>query len=156
MIVAFGSNIEPERHIPAALADLARHVRIEAVSRIYETPPVGTDGPWFVNGAVRVSGISRAALGPLLKRIEAAHGRMRGPDPNAPRTLDLDIVDTASAPDVAHVLVPAAELDDSLAEKAARFSAEAAAFRRRPDIERAVAATIRVPEPPVPRAPRRT
>ena len=49
--------------------------------------------PWFVNGVARLAGeIKAAALLAALHAIEAAHHRAR-PYPNAPRTLDLDLLD---------------------------------------------------------------
>ena len=49
--------------------------------------------PWFVNGVARLSGRAEpAALLAALHAIEAAHHRAR-PYPNAPRTLDLDLLD---------------------------------------------------------------
>ncbi len=95
MVVAAGSNIEPERNLPAALERLRRRLEVEAVSAIYETPPVGAPGtPNFWNAALRV----RSELSParvkleVLRPIEADLGRVRGDDPNAPRPIDLDLV----------------------------------------------------------------
>lgn len=49
--------------------------------------------PWFVNGVARLSGRpDPVALLAALHAIEAAHHRAR-PFPNAPRTLDLDLLD---------------------------------------------------------------
>ncbi len=68
-------------------------VRIDAVSSVYETAPVGyLDQPPFLNAVVRL----RTALDPLAlldacQAAEQAAGRQR-PFPNAPRTLDVDIV----------------------------------------------------------------
>ena len=94
-VVAFGSNIEPERFLPAAVRELARRVRLLAVSPVYQTPPVGAPGtPPFLNGAllVETSLSPRELRWQVLRPIEAALGRVRGEDPNAPRTVDLDLV----------------------------------------------------------------
>lgn len=93
--ISIGSNIEPEKNIPAALRLLAKDVSITAISKFYRTQPVGADGsPEFYNGAVRVE----TGIGPrdlkfrVLRRIEKTLSRTRGPDRNAPRTIDLDII----------------------------------------------------------------
>lgn len=96
-VIALGSNLaEPARQIRAALSALAAHpqIQIEKTSSLYLTAPVGYDDqPDFVNAvcAVRTAldGISLLAV---LNRIEADFGRERT-FRNAPRTLDLDIVD---------------------------------------------------------------
>ena len=68
-------------------------LRIEAVSSVYETAPVGyLDQPPFLNAVIRVH-TSRAPL-ELLDACQAAEqsqGRTRS-FPNAPRTLDIDIL----------------------------------------------------------------
>jgi 2-amino-4-hydroxy-6-hydroxymethyldihydropteridine diphosphokinase len=70
--------------------------RLVALSRWYATTPVpAVPGvPRFVNGVARLAG--PAAADPLdlldaLQAIEAAAGRQR-PYPDAPRTLDLDLI----------------------------------------------------------------
>ncbi len=65
-----------------------------ATSGWWETEPDPPDerSPWYVNGVVRLRGpADPAALLTALQAIEDAAGRAR-PYPNAPRTLDLDIV----------------------------------------------------------------
>ena len=89
-----GSNVEPERNLPAAVERLRGHGLI-AVSSAYETPPVGTDHPAiFLNAAAFLE----TSLGPeAVKRevcdgIETSLDRVRNPgDRFAPRTIDLDI-----------------------------------------------------------------
>ncbi len=157
LVIAVGSNIEPTRNLPAALDELGERLTIVAVSTIYETEPVGApDTPDFWNSAVLV----RSELGPsrlkleVLRPIEAELGRTRGSDPNAPRTMDLDIVlwsggeleDVETGlrlPDpgltrLAHLVLPVSELvpewrdPDSgrtLAELAERFRAGARQVR---------------------------
>ncbi|HSJ53009.1 MAG TPA: 2-amino-4-hydroxy-6-hydroxymethyldihydropteridine diphosphokinase, partial [Anaerolineae bacterium] len=73
---------------------LAERCELLAVSRAYESAPAGTaGGPNFINGAVLVgTGLDAAALKErVLLDIEAALGRQRTADKNAPRTVDLDI-----------------------------------------------------------------
>lgn len=92
--LGLGSNIEPEKHLPAALALLKRHLRVEKRSTVWETPPVGGPGPNFLNAVVLVYTQQSPTVlrEELLRPIEASLGRVRSADPNAPRTIDLDIL----------------------------------------------------------------
>jgi 2-amino-4-hydroxy-6-hydroxymethyldihydropteridine diphosphokinase len=92
--ISLGSNIEPERNLPAAVRRLARECRLLAVSPVYETQPVGlTEQPNFLNAAILVE--TELTAGDLksrvLQAIERELGRVRIADKNAPRTIDLDI-----------------------------------------------------------------
>jgi len=92
--ISMGSNIEPEHYLPEAVRRLAERCQLLAVSRAYETAPVGASGgPNFVNGAVLVAtNLDAEALKEsVLLEIEADLGRVRTADKNAPRTVDLDI-----------------------------------------------------------------
>ncbi len=96
VVVGLGSNIDPERHLAAALRRLRNHpdLGVVATSRIYRSKPVGAPGtPDFLNAAVLVrTDLSPPELRRVLRGIEADLGRIRGPDPNAPRTIDLDLL----------------------------------------------------------------
>jgi 2-amino-4-hydroxy-6-hydroxymethyldihydropteridine diphosphokinase len=63
-------------------------------SRWYASAPVPPSGqPDYINGAVRAcTDLAPATLLAALQAIEHAAGRVRG-EPNAARTLDLDIID---------------------------------------------------------------
>ena len=92
--IAGGSNLGNRKaNLEFALTSLAERNPVTRVSPYYETEPVGYhDQPWFLNVAVEIE--TRLAPRELLKlclSIEAACGRIR-PFPNAPRTLDLDIL----------------------------------------------------------------
>jgi len=92
--VLVGSNIDPEHNIPTALRMLAERVRVCAISTFYRTEPLGSPGaPPFLNGAVRIETDMepRELKFGVLREIESALGRTRGPDRYAPRTIDLDI-----------------------------------------------------------------
>lgn len=94
--IALGANIgEPVRQIEAAYAALAAlpGTRLVARSSLYRSAPVGyADQPDFINAvAVIETVLTPHALLDALLAIERAHGRVRE-FPNAPRTLDLDIV----------------------------------------------------------------
>jgi 2-amino-4-hydroxy-6-hydroxymethyldihydropteridine diphosphokinase len=94
--VGLGSNLDqPERHIARGLRDIeALHdTTLVRSSALYRSAAVGyRDQPDFINAVaeVRTALAPRALLDHLLA-IERAHGRVRA-FPNAPRTLDLDIV----------------------------------------------------------------
>lgn len=95
-VVALGTNLgQREENLRRALEALEAlpDTQIAAVSSLYETDPVGyADQPCFLNMAavVETSLSARALLGACLG-IEAALGRVRT-FPNAPRTIDLDLL----------------------------------------------------------------
>nr|WP_037348511.1 2-amino-4-hydroxy-6-hydroxymethyldihydropteridine diphosphokinase [Selenomonas sp. F0473] len=118
------------------------HIKLEAVSSFYETPPWGkTDQPPFLNAAARVSFDSTPQeLLRLLRSVEDALGRVRREHWGA-RTIDLDILhvegvcqedETLILPhpylcERAFVLVPLAEIAPELdvrGKSAARRRAE--------------------------------
>jgi 2-amino-4-hydroxy-6-hydroxymethyldihydropteridine diphosphokinase len=79
----------------AAALDALPGLRLQALSRWWESAPIPPmpGAPWFVNGVARLVGEAEPeALLAALHAIEAAHHRQR-PFPNAPRTLDLDLLD---------------------------------------------------------------
>ena len=99
--VGLGSNLSgPEGQLRSALDALGRlpRTRVTACSSLYRTAPVGrADQPDFVNAVARVeTGLSARELLTALLAIEAQHGRVRS-TPNAPRTLDLDLLLWADA-----------------------------------------------------------
>jgi 2-amino-4-hydroxy-6-hydroxymethyldihydropteridine diphosphokinase len=91
--ISVGSNVERERSIRGAVADLRRHFGGLVTSPVYETEAVGFEGDAFYNLVVGVdSDQSVAAINQTLRDIEDAHGRVRGRNKFAPRTLDLDLL----------------------------------------------------------------
>src|SRR3954468_16306607 len=94
-VIGAGANLgSPSENLARGLSLLSElpELQIRALSRVYESDPVGPPQPRFLNASFRVSS-SLPAL-PLLDRlleIEAALGRIRvvlwGP-----RTLDLDLL----------------------------------------------------------------
>ena len=94
--VALGSNLEdPPVQVRAgvrALGEIAR-TRVVRVSSLFRNPAVGyRNQPDFVNAVAHIeTGLDPHALLAALLAIERAQGRVRD-FPNAPRTLDLDIV----------------------------------------------------------------
>ncbi len=97
-LIALGSNIRPREHLAAAIQRLAdtEGLHLVATSGVWRSEAIGSKGPPFLNAAVRVrlSGqwIDAERLKyDVLRPIEAALGRTRGEDPNAARTIDLDL-----------------------------------------------------------------
>jgi 2-amino-4-hydroxy-6-hydroxymethyldihydropteridine diphosphokinase len=93
VFVAAGSNLEPERHLARACADIRHHWPDAVFSRAYRNVAVGFDGPDFINLVV---GFSTAQ--PLevviarLRAIETQCGRPRYAPKWASRTMDLDVL----------------------------------------------------------------
>ncbi len=94
VFVGVGSNLEPELHVPRALARLDEAVGLLRVSTFYVTAPLGRPAdPPFVNGVVELRDtLAAAPLKALLARIESDEGRRRGADRFAPRPVDLDLL----------------------------------------------------------------
>jgi len=91
--VSIGSNVEPGRHVRAALEALAERFGPLVVSPVYEGPAVGFSGANFLNLVVGFeTGEPPARVVQALKGIEAAHGRIRAGPRFADRTLDLDLI----------------------------------------------------------------
>jgi 2-amino-4-hydroxy-6-hydroxymethyldihydropteridine diphosphokinase len=98
--VALGANLgDAAAALRAAVAaiDCLPGTRIARCSGLYRTAPHEASGPDFINAVVEVSTCLCAPdLLVALQQIELAAGRER-PYPNAPRTLDLDILLYGSA-----------------------------------------------------------
>lgn len=92
--LSIGSNIRPQKNIPACLKKLGRAFRIRKVSSIYETSPVGPVGKRkFWNLAVEItSSFPRPRLIQALRAIEYELGRARSADRFAPRPIDIDLI----------------------------------------------------------------
>ncbi len=94
--IALGSNLEaPLTHIRKAFAELGAlpKTRLIARSSLYRSAPVGNvNQPDFINAVAKLETelTPRMLLAALLD-IERRHGRRRE-FPNAPRTLDLDLL----------------------------------------------------------------
>jgi 2-amino-4-hydroxy-6-hydroxymethyldihydropteridine diphosphokinase len=95
--VSLGSNLgDREAHLAAAILALRAQpgVRVMAVSKLYETAPVGPppQGP-YLNAALRLrTQLAPRALLACLLAIEAARGRQRSARRWSARTLDLDLL----------------------------------------------------------------
>lgn len=96
VVVAFGSNIgDRHRQIVEAAERVASFLSGFQLSPIIETAPVGAgtenDPPYLNAVGVGHSTLPPGELLARLQAIETAAGRTR-PYPNAPRTLDLDLI----------------------------------------------------------------
>jgi 2-amino-4-hydroxy-6-hydroxymethyldihydropteridine diphosphokinase len=101
ILIGIGGNLEsarfgaPRDTLSAALAVLEEEcVTILTRSGWYRSEPVPrSDQPWFVNAVVSIATeLAAEDLLVVLQAIERQFGRVRG-EPNAPRSLDLDILD---------------------------------------------------------------
>jgi 2-amino-4-hydroxy-6-hydroxymethyldihydropteridine diphosphokinase len=148
--LSIGSNIEPEIHLTRAISLLGKYGWVKAFSTAWESSPVGSPGLNFLNACV----LEEFSLSPsdlkvrVIDPIESALGRLRGPDKNAPRTVDIDIILVDGSPknlelwNYPFVVVPLAELipnmthplsHEKLIRAAQRMSAETRIIRR-PDV----------------------
>jgi len=97
--IALGANLsDPRSNFIEALKQLTiSGAKVAEVSGLWESPswPPGQGHPDFLNAAARIEYAgSRTALLKILQDIEAKIGRVRS-QRNAPRPLDLDILDFA-------------------------------------------------------------
>jgi 2-amino-4-hydroxy-6-hydroxymethyldihydropteridine diphosphokinase len=94
--IGLGSNLDdPAAQIRRAMQALAAmpETRVARRSSLYRNPPAGfLDQPEFINAVARIeTGLAPRDLLERLLAIERVQGRVRD-FPNAPRTLDLDIL----------------------------------------------------------------
>lgn len=93
--VAIGANLgDAEAAVKAAMAAIGalQRTQVTARSSLYRSEPVEAEGPDFVNAVVAVrTGLDAEQFLVALQRLETQAGRERS-FPNAPRTLDLDLL----------------------------------------------------------------
>jgi 2-amino-4-hydroxy-6-hydroxymethyldihydropteridine diphosphokinase len=94
--VGIGSNLDdPRTQVLNAFSELDRlpHTRLVGKSSLYRTAPMGhVDQPDFINAVAQLeTGLPAERLLAELQEVEQRHGRKRS-FPNAPRTLDLDVL----------------------------------------------------------------
>ena len=93
VFVAAGSNVEPERHLARACADIAHTWPDAHFSRAYRNVAVGFEGPDFINLVVGFSAAQPLAyVIERLRGIETNCGRPRYAPKWASRTMDLDVL----------------------------------------------------------------
>lgn len=91
--LSLGSNIEPERHLKAALDALAVQFGPLSLSPVYESEAVGFAGENFYNLVAGIdTELSVGQLAEHLRAIEHLNARCRSGEKFAPRTLDIDIL----------------------------------------------------------------
>jgi len=91
--LSLGSNIEPEKNLADAIAELRARFGAIVVSSVYRYPAVGFDGPDFLNLAAGIdTDLEPEALNDWLHALEDRHGRRRDVPRYSSRTLDVDIV----------------------------------------------------------------
>lgn len=111
--LSLGSNIEPETHLRAALAELRARFGTLLVSPVYRSRAVGFDGPDFLNLAVGLdTELDPTALDEWLHALEDRHGRRRDVPRYSSRTLDADIVlfDDLVVDGPGHLRIPRPEI----------------------------------------------
>lgn len=111
--LSLGSNLEPRRHLSAALSELRQRFGAITVSPAYRSRSVGFDGADFVNLAVGLdTELSPAALNDWLHALEDRQGRRRDVPRYSDRTLDIDIVfyDVLVTSGAGHLQIPRREL----------------------------------------------
>ncbi len=111
--LSLGSNIEPEKHLRAAVAELRERFGDVLLSPFYRTPAVGFDGADFLNAAARIeTGLSPEELDAWLHALEDRHARDRGGPRFSSRTLDVDLLlyDDRILRGTGHLELPRAEL----------------------------------------------
>lgn len=96
VVIALGANLgDPRKQVSIAIDEVRDIVKVEKVSSLYETSPVGVpdNQPNYINAVL----IGESELKPMdlmtsLLDIENSMGRLRS-FPNAARTIDIDIID---------------------------------------------------------------
>ncbi len=113
VFLSIGSNVHPEKNVPACLQLLKENFCLKQVSSIYETEPVGPAGDkHFWNLAVEIeTPLSPKDFLSALRTIEEKLGRERSPENKfMPRTIDLDILPLPDYEKHAFIMVPLAEI----------------------------------------------
>jgi 2-amino-4-hydroxy-6-hydroxymethyldihydropteridine diphosphokinase len=111
--LSLGSNLEPHRHLRAALEELRQRFGELIVSPAYRSGAVGFEGAEFINLAVGMdTEMPPEALNDWLHALENRHGRRRDLPRYSDRTLDVDIVfyDDLVLDGPGHLQIPRNEL----------------------------------------------
>ena len=108
--VALGANLgDAHATLTQAMNDMAKVPGIELIRRssLYRTAPVDSSGPDYLNAVIEIrTHLCAPVLLVCLQQQEQRAGRLR-PYPNAPRTLDLDLLLYGTARiDSPHLVVP--------------------------------------------------
>ncbi len=91
--ISLGSNIDSERHIRAAVAELRAAFGELTLSSVYESESVGFSGDNFLNMVAGLDSVlSVGEVNDILHAIEDKYGRERSGPKFSSRTLDLDLL----------------------------------------------------------------
>lgn len=116
--LGLGSNIDPESNILKAVELLQNLFHLAGISSAWESFPVGSNGPKFINAALyfntdlNLDKLKQEVLIP----VEVQLGRVRTSNKYAPRTIDLDVLiwnEETIDPELVklpHLAVPVAEI----------------------------------------------
>ena len=93
-IILIGSNIHPQNNIRDCIVLLTDCVTVVARSQIWRTKSFGSEGPDFLNLAIKINTYfnEKQLKVSILRKIEDRLGRVRLSNKNAPRTIDLDTI----------------------------------------------------------------
>ena len=111
--LSLGSNVDPGRHLRAAIAALRARFGAIVLSPVYRTRAVGFAGADFLNAAVVLeTDLAPEALDAWLHALEDANGRDRSGPRFGDRSLDIDLVlyDDRVLDGPGHLRVPRDEL----------------------------------------------
>ena len=111
--LSLGANLEPRRHLAAAVEALRQRFGQITVSPAYRSQSVGFDGADFVNMAVGLdTDLLPETLNDWLHALENRQGRRRDVPRYSDRTLDIDIVfyDALVIDGPGHLQIPRNEL----------------------------------------------
>ena len=94
VVIALGSNIEPEENLELAVVELKSRFKVSKKSRWIRTKPIGIlDQSDFYNGVlIMVTELGMESLKQELKIVEDLMGRDRSKPKFGPRIIDLDIL----------------------------------------------------------------
>ena len=94
VVIALGSNIEPEENLELAVVELKSRFKVSKRSRWIRTKAIGIlDQPDFYNGVlIMETELGMESLEQELKSIENLMGRDRSKPKFGPRIIDLDIL----------------------------------------------------------------
>ncbi len=94
VVIALGSNIDPEANLELAVVELNSRFKVSKRSQWIRTKPIGIQNqPDFYNGALLLeTKLSIKSLKQELKSVEDLMGRDRSLPKFGPRVIDLDIL----------------------------------------------------------------
>lgn len=94
VVIAVGSNIEPEKNVKLAKKFISKDLKLIKASQFIKTKALGiTDQDDFLNGVLLIeSRLNLMDLKQLLRKIEDKIGRVRKNNKSGPRCIDLDVV----------------------------------------------------------------